>query len=24
MIRNGADIYVKRWNQYAKSLKRIG
>jgi carbonic anhydrase/acetyltransferase-like protein (isoleucine patch superfamily) len=24
MIRNGADVYVKRWNQYAKSLKRIG
>ena len=24
MIRAGADIYVRRWKQYAKSLKRIG
>lgn len=24
MIRGGADIYVKRWRQYAKGLKRIG
>ena len=24
MIRGGADIYVRRWNQYAKGLKRIG
>ncbi|HEY6832389.1 MAG TPA: gamma carbonic anhydrase family protein, partial [Pseudolabrys sp.] len=24
MIRNGADIYVKRWKGYAKGLKRIG
>jgi len=24
MIRGGADIYVRRWNQYAKELKRIG
>jgi carbonic anhydrase/acetyltransferase-like protein (isoleucine patch superfamily) len=24
MIRGGADIYVKRWKQYAKGLKRIG
>ena len=24
MIANGADIYVKRWQQYAKGLKRIG
>jgi carbonic anhydrase/acetyltransferase-like protein (isoleucine patch superfamily) len=24
MIREGADIYVKRWQQYAKGLKRIG
>mgnify|MGYP000533557762 CR=1 FL=1 len=24
MIRNGADLYVRRWKQYAKSLKRIG
>jgi carbonic anhydrase/acetyltransferase-like protein (isoleucine patch superfamily) len=23
MIRNGADIYVRRWQQYAKGLKRI-
>src|SRR5262245_25147516 len=23
-IRNGADIYVRRWQQYAKGLKRIG
>ena len=23
MIRGGADIYVKRWKQYAKGLKRI-
>src|SRR4029078_2546527 len=24
MIREGADIYVRRWQQYAKGLKRIG
>jgi carbonic anhydrase/acetyltransferase-like protein (isoleucine patch superfamily) len=24
MIAHGADIYVKRWQQYAKTLKRIG
>ena len=24
MIAGGADIYVKRWQQYAKGLKRIG
>ncbi len=24
MIRDGADIYVERWKQYAKGLKRIG
>jgi carbonic anhydrase/acetyltransferase-like protein (isoleucine patch superfamily) len=24
LIRNGADIYVRRWQQYAKGLKRIG
>ena len=24
MIRAGADIYVRRWQQYAKSLKRVG
>jgi carbonic anhydrase/acetyltransferase-like protein (isoleucine patch superfamily) len=24
MIREGADLYVQRWRQYAKSLKRIG
>jgi carbonic anhydrase/acetyltransferase-like protein (isoleucine patch superfamily) len=24
MIRRGADIYVRRWQQYAKGLKRIG
>jgi len=24
MIRGGADIYVRRWQQYAKGLKRIG
>jgi carbonic anhydrase/acetyltransferase-like protein (isoleucine patch superfamily) len=24
MIRAGADIYVRRWQQYAKGLKRIG
>jgi len=24
MIRGGADIYVKRWKEYAKGLKRIG
>lgn len=24
MIRGGADIYVQRWQQYAKGLKRIG
>lgn len=24
MIRSGADIYVKRWKEYAKGLKRIG
>ena len=24
MIRDGADIYVRRWKQYAKGLKRIG
>jgi carbonic anhydrase/acetyltransferase-like protein (isoleucine patch superfamily) len=24
MIRAGADIYVRRWRQYAKGLKRIG
>jgi carbonic anhydrase/acetyltransferase-like protein (isoleucine patch superfamily) len=24
MIAAGADIYVKRWQQYAKGLKRIG
>jgi carbonic anhydrase/acetyltransferase-like protein (isoleucine patch superfamily) len=24
MIARGADIYVKRWQQYAKGLKRIG
>jgi carbonic anhydrase/acetyltransferase-like protein (isoleucine patch superfamily) len=24
MIANGADIYVKRWQQNAKGLKRIG
>jgi hypothetical protein len=23
MIRGGADIYVRRWKQYAKGLKRI-
>ena len=23
-ITNGADIYVQRWQQYAKGLKRIG
>jgi hypothetical protein len=23
-IRNGADIYVRRWQQYAKGLRRIG
>jgi len=24
IIRGGADIYVKRWKQYAKGLKKIG
>ena len=24
MIREGADIYVRRWKHYAKGLKRIG
>jgi carbonic anhydrase/acetyltransferase-like protein (isoleucine patch superfamily) len=24
MIRQGADIYVRRWRQYSKGLKRIG
>jgi carbonic anhydrase/acetyltransferase-like protein (isoleucine patch superfamily) len=24
MIRGGADIYVRRWKEYAKGLKRIG
>jgi hypothetical protein len=24
MIRGGADIYVRRWKQYAKGLKKIG
>jgi carbonic anhydrase/acetyltransferase-like protein (isoleucine patch superfamily) len=24
MIARGADIYVKRWQQYARGLKRIG
>ena len=24
MIRGGADIYVRRWKQYAKGLKRVG
>jgi carbonic anhydrase/acetyltransferase-like protein (isoleucine patch superfamily) len=24
MIRGGADIYVRRWKQYAKGLQRIG
>ncbi|HEU5019845.1 MAG TPA: gamma carbonic anhydrase family protein [Pseudolabrys sp.] len=24
MIRNGADIYVQRWKEYAKALKRVG
>ena len=24
MIRDGADIYVKRWKHYAKGLKKIG
>ncbi len=24
MIRGGADIYVKRWKEYAKGLKRVG
>jgi carbonic anhydrase/acetyltransferase-like protein (isoleucine patch superfamily) len=24
MIADGADIYVRRWQQYAKGLKRIG
>ena len=24
MIRGGADIYVRRWKQYAKGLKRLG
>jgi carbonic anhydrase/acetyltransferase-like protein (isoleucine patch superfamily) len=24
MIRAGADIYVRRWQQYAKGLKRVG
>jgi hypothetical protein len=24
MIRAGADIYVRRWHDYAKGLKRIG
>jgi carbonic anhydrase/acetyltransferase-like protein (isoleucine patch superfamily) len=24
MIRSGADIYVRRWKQYAEGLKRIG
>jgi carbonic anhydrase/acetyltransferase-like protein (isoleucine patch superfamily) len=24
LIRDGADIYVRRWNDYAKGLKRIG
>ena len=24
MIARGADIYVQRWQQYAKGLKRIG
>jgi hypothetical protein len=23
-IRSGADIYVRRWQQYAKGLRRIG
>jgi hypothetical protein len=23
MIRGGADIYVRRWKQYARGLKRI-
>jgi len=23
MIRGGADIYVRRWKQYAKSVKRV-
>jgi carbonic anhydrase/acetyltransferase-like protein (isoleucine patch superfamily) len=24
MIAAGADVYVRRWQQYAKGLKRIG
>ena len=24
LIAGGADIYVRRWQQYAKRLKRIG
>ena len=24
MIAGGAEIYVQRWQQYAKNLKRIG
>jgi carbonic anhydrase/acetyltransferase-like protein (isoleucine patch superfamily) len=24
MIANGADVYVRRWQQYAKGLKRVG
>ena len=24
MIRDGADVYVQRWKQYAKGLKRVG
>lgn len=24
MIRGGADVYVKRWQEYSKTLKRIG
>jgi hypothetical protein len=24
MIREGVDIYVQRWRQYSKGLKRIG
>jgi len=24
MIAAGADIYVRRWQQYAKGLRRIG
>jgi hypothetical protein len=23
-IANGADIYVRRWQHYAKALKRVG